>query len=50
MEEHPTHFERLRDHPWGQRRFIGVDPTGNVMIEVLEVIGPSSPGFLTHNP
>ena len=40
----------LRDHPWGQRRFIGVDPTGSVMIEVLEVIGPPSPEFLAQNP
>lgn len=43
-------IDPLRDHPWGQRRFIGVDPTGNVMIEVLEVSGPPSPEFLTHNP
>ena len=40
----------LRDQPWGQRRFIGVDPTGSVMIEVLEVIGPPSPEFLAQNP
>lgn len=38
--------EPLHDQPWGQRRFIGVDPTGCVMIEVLEVIGPPSPEFL----
>lgn len=43
-------IDPLRDQPWGQRRFIGVDPTGSVMIEVLEVIGPPSPEFLTHNP
>jgi catechol 2,3-dioxygenase-like lactoylglutathione lyase family enzyme len=42
--------EPLRDQPWGQRRFIGVDSTGGVMIEVLEVIGPPSPEFLAQNP
>ncbi len=42
-------IDPLRDHPWGQRRFIGVDPTGSVMIEVLEVIGPPSPEFLAQN-
>ncbi len=42
-------LEPLRDHPWGQRRFIGVDPTGGVMIEVLEVIGPPSPEFLARS-
>jgi uncharacterized glyoxalase superfamily protein PhnB len=34
----------LRDEPWGQRHFIGVDPQG-VMVDVIELI-PPSPEFL----
>jgi uncharacterized glyoxalase superfamily protein PhnB len=50
LQEAGLHIiDPLRDHPWGQRRFSGVDPTGNVMIEVLEVIGPPSPEFLAQN-
>lgn len=42
--------DHLREQPWEQRRFIGVDPTGSVMTEVLEVIGPPSPEFLAQKP
>ncbi|MFZ4656410.1 MAG: VOC family protein [Caldilineaceae bacterium] len=34
----------LRDEPWGQRHFIGVDPQGT-MVDVIELI-PPSPEFL----
>ena len=43
-------LEPLRDMPWGQLRFLGVDPTGTVLIEVLQVIGPPTPEFLAQNP